>query len=61
MRLGTYIDTLELENEFLREKVKSLEHKIKILENEIRNNNFNNSLLTVRNMDLPSKENQQIR
>jgi hypothetical protein len=35
LRIGTYIDTLELENEALREKVKALEHKIKLLITEL--------------------------
>jgi len=32
LRIGTYIDTLELENEALREKVKALEHRLKLIE-----------------------------
>jgi predicted RNase H-like nuclease (RuvC/YqgF family) len=36
MRLGTYIDTLELENEALREKVKALSYQVKMLEYELK-------------------------
>ena len=36
MRLGTYIDTLELENEALREKTKALAYQVKMLEYELK-------------------------
>ena len=32
LRIGTYIDTLELENDALREQLKAAKHKIKLLE-----------------------------